>query len=130
MKKISIYLIDDSEENNFYVEDLLSEFEQVEDVTTFTNPRIALENLIEKRDDNAPLPDLILLDIRMPELDGFEFIDVIDEEFDEFQPIVIMLTSSKHKRDTEAFEKQYIGKEFLNKPLEKGKLQELLEKYF
>jgi YesN/AraC family two-component response regulator len=66
----------------------------------------------------------------MPEIDGFEFIDSVEEILDENNieeiPSFIMLSGSKYKRDFEKFDKSPIIKNFLMKPLNKEELNAAL----
>jgi CheY-like chemotaxis protein len=133
-KKINFFLIDDSEVNNYYNEDLLKEFEFTESVTIFNRAKEALERIIDDLKQNKPSPEVIFLDIRMPEMDGFEFIEDLETELDELEleldSRIFILTSSMHRRDFEAFDKQQIACEFLNKPLEKNEIEQIIQKYF
>ena len=129
-KKINVFLIDDSADDTFYVKDIISENDRIGSVTVFNDSEESLKVIIERDKNKEALPDLILLDVRMPELDGFEWIDEVDQLFSAFTPVVVMLTSSKHRKDVESFEKQFVGKELLAKPLEKEKFDVLIEKYF
>jgi CheY-like chemotaxis protein len=128
--KINVFLIDDSEEDNFYVEDIISENERIGEVTSFLDSEKALQHIIDLDERNQELPHLILIDVRMPDLDGFEWIDEIDQHFREFKPVLMMLTSSRHRKDVESFDKQFLAKELLSKPLEQAVFDELLKKYF
>jgi CheY-like chemotaxis protein len=132
MKKLSVFLIDDSQINNLYMEDMLSDLDQVESVTVFNNPQEALNEFSEIKNDSGKYPHLILLDIRMPELDGYEFLEELENIVDDPAeiPLVFMLTSSQHKRDLEAFERFPCAKEYLAKPLAQDTLLALLNKYF
>jgi CheY-like chemotaxis protein len=132
MKKISVLLVDDSQINNMYMEDMLTDIEQVETVTVFSNPQEALAEFETLKKESGLYPDLILLDIRMPELDGYEFLEELENIIDDQNelPLVFMLTSSQHKRDLEAFGRFPCAKEYLNKPLEQQTLVALLERYF
>lgn len=132
MKKLSVFLVDDSQINNMYMEDMLSDMEQVEAVTVFSNPQEALDEFDALHKESGTFPDLVLLDIRMPELDGYEFLEELENMIEDTSrlPVVFMLTSSQHKRDLEAFERFPCAKEYLNKPLEMETLQALLARYF
>lgn len=132
-QKLDFFIIDDSDVNNFYTEDLLEEFEFTNSVTTFLRAADGLEELLRRVSANEPVPHVIFLDIRMPEMDGFEFIEELEYQLEDSELEnckIFILTSSKHRRDIEAFEKQVIACEFLNKPLERAELLETLNKYF
>lgn len=130
--KLDFFIIDDSDVNNYYTEDLLGEFDFTHAVTTYTRAKDGLAELLRRIDVQEDLPNVLLLDIRMPEMDGFEFIEELEEQLDErtIETKIFILTSSKHRRDVEAFEKQSLACEFLNKPLEKAEFLLMLEKYF
>jgi CheY-like chemotaxis protein len=73
-------------------------------------------------------PDLILLDISMPVMDGLEFLQTLREEELQETPVVI-LSCSNNKRDIEQVA-QYNVKYYLVKPLTEEKLAKMIERCF
>lgn len=57
------------------------------EIKTYSNPSEALEKI------NIENPDLILLDISMPGIDGFEFFDQLKNKFGKNIPKVVFLTN-------------------------------------
>ncbi len=114
-----VILLDDNDDINFYNEDVMQETGLFDTVTVFDSPVKLLEEITERIEKGSPIAGYFLVDIKMPEMDGFEFIDELEillEDFDD-QPVVYMLTTSNHKRDHEQFEKSYLAKKYLLKPL-------------
>lgn len=89
-----------------------------------------IENIIDKKE---AFPSVIMVDISMPEIDGFEFIDLLEDLFDENDvielPKIVLLSGSKYKRDFEKFEKMPLISKFLSKPLQKIELEELFKEF-
>jgi CheY-like chemotaxis protein len=118
MKYRSALLIDDDADSNF-VNSWIVRKEFAEEVVVKQSVESALEYIKEKSRDRENLPDVIFLDIRMPIMDGFDFL----EEFNKLPDIVkskckiIMLSSSFDKNDYhKAIGNQYVYR-YLNKPL-------------
>jgi CheY-like chemotaxis protein len=75
-------------------------------------------------------PELVLVDLKMPVMDGFEFVDAyrkmnLPEDFTR----IVMLTTSSNPKDIEKMQEKGIT-DFFDKPLTEEKLMLLLEKYF
>jgi CheY-like chemotaxis protein len=112
-----VLLIDDNPMDNFVNKKLLESTSFATEVVTHQFPKEALSYLTSL--DIEALPELIFLDIMMPEMDGFQFLD----EFEKLQVSiqqkckVIMLSTSDSFKDLNKANKSKFVKKFLNKPL-------------
>jgi len=102
MKKLnSVLLIDDDMATNFISKMIIKKAGITDHIETVLNGKQALDYLTnsgqyQKEDNIFPQPMLILLDINMPVMDGWEFAEAF-EKLDENQKghiIIVMLTSS------------------------------------
>jgi CheY-like chemotaxis protein len=91
-----------------------------------------LSKAIEEPSIENPVPELILLDINMPGMDGFEFI----QEFSKLNgqmnkcSIIVMVTSSSDPKEMVQAQQNEFVKDYIIKPLEFENMTEILEKYF
>ena len=115
-------LIDDNEIDNLINQKMIEASAITENIYTHTGAKSAIEFLknMEKMDvADKVLPDVIFLDIDMPLMDGFQFLD----EFANLSQVtrkkcrIIMLTSSINPQDFNRAKKYENVKLYLNKPL-------------
>jgi CheY-like chemotaxis protein len=126
-----ILLIDDDVVVNKVNKFLIDSTGYFESIESKTAPQEALDYFEELIEAKAELPGFVLVDISMPEIDGFEFIDLLDELFEEKEievlPTFVILSASNFKRDFEQFDKTPIVKKFLSKPLDKDEFENVLK---
>lgn len=117
-----ILLVDDDETSNFLNELLIKGMDLVEEVSVASNGQEALEHL--KNRDNT-VPQIIFLDLNMPVMDGFEFLEAF-EDTREIEVPVFILTSSNNFKDYERAKKFNVAG-YLIKPLTEEKIKDVLK---
>ncbi len=117
-----IYLIDDDEIQNLINTRVISIVSDGIEVKAFTSAENALANLKSKQDG---LPDMIFLDINMPKMNGWDFLDAYESEENKVK--VYMLSSSINNKDIQKSETYDIVNGFICKPLVVEKLAEILK---
>ncbi|MGI4736167.1 MAG: response regulator [Janthinobacterium lividum] len=128
----SVLLVDDDPTTNFLNKLLLTRMGVAEQVLVAENGEQALRTLDQTCTAVNPLcPQLILLDMNMPVLNGLAFLEAyVQMPLAHQQAIVIvMLTTSLHPVDLARVEQLPIAG-FLNKPLTQEKVTALLQQHF
>lgn len=128
-----IVLVDDNETTSFLNNRLLGRLGVAEQVSTFQEAEKAYEFLWGQQTEaaSADAPDLVFVDLKMPGMNGFEFLQRYNSLPPEVQDRTVMavLTTSMHSADT-ARVGQYPNVEYLAKPLTEEKLRKLISKRF
>lgn len=126
-----IVLVDDNETTSFLNNRLLGRLALAEKVTTFTRAEEASRSLWGDEQVAITPADLVFVDLKMPGMSGFDFLEQYSQLAPEVQErtVVAVLTTSMHAADT-ARVAQYPNVEYLTKPLTEEKLQRLLAKRF
>lgn len=126
----TVLLVEDDEIVNYYNEFTLKEAGFAKEIVVTTNGREGLDYLDKALtgEEGYKMPDLILLDINMPVMDGFEFLEAYeDEDFHgRAKALVVMLTTSLHPQDQERAAAFESVSAYLYKPLLADKLKEIL----
>lgn len=127
-----IVLIDDDEPTNFLHKRVIDRHQCAEKVVVFQDAEEALAFLSAPEAGNYPQPDLILLDINMPGMNGWEFMAAYENlPLDQRGHIVVMMLTTSLNPDDKAQADSISGvKGFLSKPLTKSLLDEILQNHF
>ncbi len=127
-----ILLVDDDDATNFLHRIVVQRSACTEHLEIALNGEEAIAYLQAAYNDQHPRPDLILLDINMPIMNGWEFLD----EYHKLQPeqksktVIVMLTTSLNPDDRNRSEEIPEINGFRNKPLDEEVLTEILKKYY
>lgn len=110
-----ILLVDDDPVSNFITKRLLSKLDIAREIIVCSNGFDAIQFLTNAKE--SQLPDMILFDLNMPGMNGFEFVELYKRSFPDYQNRISLmaLTTSNNKEDL----KQLVNRNIirLEKPL-------------
>lgn len=128
-----IILIDDNKIDLFVNQKIIEIFDPEIQIKAFTkaSSAICFLKILEFNKDFKSLfiPDIIFLDINMPEMDGFQFLSELKqlEIVKRHQIDVFMLSSSSSLEDINKAKSHLYCKNYYNKPLTSKTLQEIFQ---
>lgn len=120
MKKIM--LVDDVAISNFIMKKMIAKVSSGYEIYDYTLPQKALADM------NEINPDIIFLDLNMPLIDGWEFLNRMQES--NLQQPVFILTSSTSELDLQQSKNYSSVKNFLIKPIDMAILENALNSIF
>lgn len=132
MRTRNAMIVDDDQTMMLITERLLTSFPVVGDVKLAYNGSEALGLLTRACENDREPPDVILLDLHMPVMDGFQFVDTLATIKclkDLRKPVLIMASSSPDPRD-EVKAKSMGIRHYYPKPISLENIQEVFETEF
>lgn len=128
---ILIYLVDDDDIFQFAAERLIEiELGNI-NIKVFSDGEEAINFIRENMEENSSLiPDLILLDINMPRMNGFEFIEEFKKIKDKLQQVSIYMVSSSIDPDDLQKAKELVEiTDYIVKPLERDVIRKIYDDF-
>ncbi len=129
-KKISrVLLVDDDDDANHFQEKIIRKNNFAENIDKAVNGVEALDYLNDCIKGKHPLPEIIFLDLNMPKMDGWTFLEKYNQLSEEVKSKItlIILTSSINPDDAEKAKKTPEVKGYKNKFLNANQLDEILK---
>ncbi|MCV9385837.1 response regulator [Reichenbachiella ulvae] len=132
-KKLNcIMLVDDNPDDNFFHQRVIKRNKSADHVVVCQSAQEAIDYLKNQELDGWIKPDMIFLDINMPGMSGWEFLEVYEDLIlsDKNHVIVVMLTTSENPDDIQKADGISHVASYHAKPLSKELLDELISKHF
>jgi len=125
---LNVCVVDDDEIYQFTMKLTLKALSSVGSITSFNDGGEAIDFMLRNIDNESQLPDVIFLDINMPVMDGFQFM----EEYVKIKPklnkkiTIYMVSSSVDPVDIKRADKIIDISDYIVKPIEENQLKSIL----
>jgi len=130
MSKLKIAcIIDDDPIFIFGLKKVMNSVDFAEEVLVYKNGEDALENLIAIKGDKEALPEVILLDLNMPIMDGWQFLDEFTQVKVDKKITVYIVSSSIDPLDYEKTKKYSHIENYIIKPVQTDDLKTILKSF-
>jgi CheY-like chemotaxis protein len=127
MKKIPLtYIIDDDNIFTFVLKKILERNDSFQEIIDFKNGQNVIDLLRKK---NQKIPNIILLDINMPVIDGWQFLEELEKLPIKEKLNIFIMSSSIDATDIQKSKSFSMVKDFISKPINNDKLIQILEKF-
>ncbi|MFZ5554458.1 MAG: response regulator [Bacteroidota bacterium] len=130
MKKVdNLFIVDDDEAYRFLAKEIIGETDLVNQIKVFYNGKEAIDFLKTAHYNPDNLPEVILLDLNMPIMDGWEFLS----EYTALKPrigkkiTIYIVSSSIDPRDIERAKSISDVTDFIIKPISKEHFVEVVK---
>ncbi len=125
-------LVDDNINDNFFHAREIKKNNPEAIILTMNDGLAALECLKSIKNNGDEHPDLIFLDINMPGMNGWDFLqeyNLLDKEL-QSKVIIIMLSTSKNLEDEARSKTWSFISDYIKKPLTRQKMEKIIETHF
>lgn len=110
---MNITIIDDDNLQTASLKAIIMSFDHSVELSTFENPIEAINTFYE-----GVLPDILFLDIHMPLMDGWEFLDLLKSEYPDLEKkLLVYIITSSAKITTNDLKKYPVVKDVIKKPV-------------
>lgn len=120
-----ILVVDDDDITNFLTQRILSRIKPSAQIIVANNGEEALRVIYSVAKKDRRCPDLILLDVNMPVMNGIEFLTSFSSTEFRKSCRIVVVTTSNNKSDFAAL-KQYGIEEIISKPVTQSRMEEVL----
>lgn len=130
-KKLTLCIVDDDETSQYILTRAIKSSRAAENILVFQDGKPALNFLVEHLEQEDRLPDIIFLDINMPIMNGWKFL----EGFATLRPklkkkiAIYIVTSSSHSYDLERAKHVNEVADYLVKPVRQELVEDIISRW-
>lgn len=128
----SILLVDDDEASNFLHSLFINKLDLDIEVNSAINGQEALDYILNKGAEQLALPCMIMLDLRMPIMDGWQFMEMYEKQVPQklkAQLMIVLVTISDNADDKERATNNEHIIDFAQKPLSDSTFKKIINKH-
>lgn len=128
----SVYIIDDEQIDSIVAQVYIKKEMPSVEISSFSSANAALAQLELMLKEGKTFPQLILLDINMPYVDGWQFLDAYQHLTHDCvqKSIIYLLSSSIHFLDKDKAKTYQLVEAMISKPITAQLLQQINHKHF
>lgn len=123
-----VFFIDDDPIFTFISKKLIAEKKFCKKIVEFENGKSAIEEIMELETTNQPLPEIIFLDLSMPVMNGWEFLDSFQAApiTDKNKMKIIVMSSSINALEMDMIKSYPVVTDYVVKPITPADLSKIL----
>ncbi len=126
---LSIMIVDNDQVNSFVLKNIITRNYSEAQISMFPDGADALDHLEKLNSDGEEFPKVILLDIYMPIISGFEFLEKYVDEYQHKSSNIFVMSNSLSKEDQQRANEFSVVRGFITKPLIYNNIQFIIETY-
>jgi CheY-like chemotaxis protein len=125
-----VIVLDDDKIQHFIIKKMLAKNEKFNDTIYTDNGKSVLNFLIDHKREESVLPQLLFIDINMPVMNGWRFLDHLASIYTDLKrpPLVYIISSSIDPRDIKRSHKYSFIQSYLIKPISFKTLETIVNK--
>lgn len=116
-KNYFIFIIDDDPIFVLLFKKIILKSERFNKVQNFPDGQFAIEELLKMNSEGVVMPDIIFLDLNMPNIDGWQFLDAIEAYTFKEKLNIYIVSSSIDNYEIEKAKQYKCVKNFISKPI-------------
>jgi CheY-like chemotaxis protein len=116
-KNYSTFIIDDDPIFVVLFKKIIEKSERFNKIRNFPDGQFAIEELLKMNSEGGSMPDIIFLDLNMPNIDGWQFLDAIEKYSFKEKLNIYIVSSSIDTFEIEKAKQYQSVKNFISKPI-------------